>query len=158
MFFENWVGDQLANGFTGKVSKFGIDLYECFKHYKEKHGGSYDLKSEGDLVKKLLLNLDLPKGAMDKGGRSGKKGQSRLYDLDLLKAHYKLGAITPEDWYSGSNNVAGGAAEVESDVETITEAVATDEEDEGVPEAKEEEVMITIGGKQIALKKRKVVV
>jgi hypothetical protein len=152
------VGDQLANGFTGKVSKFGVDLYECFKHYKEKHGGSYDLKSEGDLVKKLLLNLDLPKGAMEKGSRSGKKGQSRLYDLDLLKIHYKMNALTPDDWYSGAaNTLAGASAEVESETETIAEAEAIDEEDESLPEPKvEEEVqLITIGGKQVALKKRK---
>jgi hypothetical protein len=158
VFFENWVGDQLANGLTGKVSKFGVDLYECFKHYKEKHGGSYDLKSEGDLVKKLLLNLDLPKGAMEKGGRSGKKGQSRLYDLDLLKIHYKLNSLTPDDWYSGASNLlAGGAsAEVESETETTYEAEAIDEEDESLPEPKADEnvQLITIGGKQIALKKR----
>jgi len=74
------------------VDLYGKDLLAMFRTWKEENGYSFGEKlSEGGLVKKILLELNLPQNAIEKLAR-GSKGQKRRYSIPALKT--RLGMTT----------------------------------------------------------------
>jgi hypothetical protein len=72
------------------VDYYGKDLLTQFRTWKEDFGYTFDDKmNDGTLVKRLLLELKLPDGCMEKLGRSS-KGIKRKYRIDLLRTRYGI--------------------------------------------------------------------
>ena len=112
-FLEWWVGRQVRyNNFVkegelkGCVVAYGSGLLTDFKTYKETNGGKYEVSGAGDLVKKLKLNLSLPEGAIT-NGKTTKHGKSKIYNIDILKKHYKISLVS-----SPTAAAAGGSADI----------------------------------------------
>jgi hypothetical protein len=114
------------------VEYYGKDLLSQFRSWKEEFGYSFDDKmSDGTLVKRLLLELKLPDGCMEKLGRSS-KGIKRLYRIDLLRIKYKVPPSVTYQVVNHNHIVAENGNDVEEEddgVETETEEEQAEEED-----------------------------
>ena len=114
-FLEWWVGRQVRYDSAikkgenqGCVVAYGANMLADFKTYKETNGGKYEVSGAGDLVKKLALNLSLPDGAITKG-KVTKHGKSKIYNIDILKKHYKISLVsTPAAAGGGSADIRIG--------------------------------------------------
>lgn len=156
LFFEWWVQRQFLSTRDEPVEKMGAEMLAEFRSYKESQGGGIDVKNAGDLIKKLVISLNLPKGAIEKGQRR-RAGQPNIYDIKMLRKHYNLGCLLnlpadDDDDYESET----GAVEAESDVENEI-LHQEDEAEEGDEEVKatDDEVQVTINGKKVMLRKRK---
>ena len=122
-----WVSRQIAydtiitmGDDAGKVIATGSQMIMDLKAYKEQIGGGVGehISNPAALIKKLVLGLNLPKGAIVKGTRTGKGGQKQKYDIDILKKHYKMGCLINSD---GSPASAGGGEGGGADVMMMDE-------------------------------------
>jgi hypothetical protein len=109
-FLEWWVGRQVRYDSAikegenqGCVVAYGAAMLADFKTYKETNGGKYEVSGAGDLVKKLALNLSLPDGAITKG-KVTKHGKSKIYNIDILKKHYKISLVSTPMAAGGSSH------------------------------------------------------
>ena len=74
------------------VDLYGKELLDTFRIWKEENGYSFGERlSEAGLIKKILLELNLPENAIEKLAR-GSKGQKRRYHIPVLKN--RLGLTT----------------------------------------------------------------
>lgn len=110
-FLEWWVGRQVRyntaieeGDLKGCVVAYGSGMLTDFRTYKETNGGKYEVSGAGDLVKKLKLNLSLPEGAIT-NGKTTKNGKSKIYNIDILKKHYKISLVS-----SPTTAAAGGGS------------------------------------------------
>jgi hypothetical protein len=114
------------------VEYYGKDLLSQFRSWKEEFGYSFDDKmNDGTLVKRLLLELKLPDGCMEKLGRSS-KGIKRKYRIDLLRIRYRVPPPVTYQVVNHNHIVAENNNDVEDEddgVETETEEEHAEEED-----------------------------
>ena len=87
---KDWVCDD-----NGYFSRFGSEVYDEFRKWREKFGGKYDVNGSSDLMKKIYCSLDLPKDCLEKGTRN-KIGARALFHLENLRKHYKVGKYGEE--------------------------------------------------------------
>ena len=94
IFFEYWIARQVTHKESvdddGFISKLGSEMFVEWRNWKAKNGGSFDVSGAGDLIKKLNITLNLPKGSILKGVRTS-SGQRTKFHIDELKKHYKIG-------------------------------------------------------------------
>lgn len=102
----------------GNIAIFGSDMMREFRVWREEFGGKYDVNGSGDLMKKVQLSLNVPKGSIAKGQRTN-KGSRTLFNYDVLRKHYGIGCLIDvgegsgyeEKYDSGNDDVS-----VEDDV------------------------------------------
>lgn len=87
-FFEWWVTKNALSN-NDYISYYGNQLYADFNIWREEHGGKFEVNGSADLMKKIVLTLNLPENALEKGQRT-KTGQPRIFNMKLLKKHYKI--------------------------------------------------------------------
>lgn len=73
-----------------KVEKLGGDTYKEFEHWRKKNNVNFETSSVKLGI--MLLNLQLSKGCIEKG-RHTKKGDTKYFDISLLKQHFKIGVL-----------------------------------------------------------------
>jgi hypothetical protein len=89
IFLENFT---INNRDKESVDLYGKEILALFRKWKEESGYSFDDKiSEGTLVKRLLLELKLPKDTIVKLAR-GAKGIKRTYDIAKLRQRFNIPA------------------------------------------------------------------
>ena len=98
-FFEWWVVSQILGNTmipsgeynAGCVEAYGKEVFKSYEIYKSNNGNlpSY---TTGSLVKYIMYQLALPQNAIREGKRD-KNAQSRIYDIAILKKHYKIGKV-----------------------------------------------------------------
>ena len=98
-FFEWWVVSQILGNTmipsgeynAGCVEAYGKEVFKSYEIYKSNNGNlpSY---TTGSLVKYIMYQLALPQNAIREGKRD-KNAQSRIYDIAILRKHYKIGKV-----------------------------------------------------------------
>jgi hypothetical protein len=119
VFFEWWIARQVVKKVDtnddGYISRFGNELFNDFRTWREENGGKYDLNGTGDLMKKIHTYLHLPKGSLERGTRTS-RGQRTNFHLDTLRKHYNIGeCLVPLDSYNSGNSSdydSGGDVEI----------------------------------------------
>ena len=127
----------------GYISKYGNEMYDDFKKWRDEFGGKYELNGSGDLMKKIYTSLHLPKGSLEKGMR-GRKGQRTKFHLDTLRKHYKIGnwtecLIKNDDVGAVENGVVGIVWNGEEINEVVYEKMVEEKEEVEEWEEVEEE-------------------
>tara|TARA_R110002073_G_scaffold277956_1_gene441811 strand:- start:156 stop:3431 length:3276 start_codon:yes stop_codon:yes gene_type:complete len=118
-FLEWWVGRQVRFNtaikeegvLKGCIVAYGGGMLIDFRTYKETNGGKYEVNGAGDLVKKLMISLSLPEGAIS-NGKTTKLGKSKIYNIDILKKHYKISLVIKNETADSQDILVGDDEEL----------------------------------------------
>ena len=97
-FFEWWVIRQILTDTmiesgenAGCVKAFGREVLQDYEIYRS-NNGNLPSKDTGSLCTYIMTKLQLPEEAIKLGPRT-KSAQSRFYNIDILKEHYRIGRV-----------------------------------------------------------------
>jgi len=86
-FMEYFTSKHLGTEF---IDLYGKNMYENFEKWKEDYGYQrYEIKSSGELIKRLKNNLKLPNGAIISLPKD-RNGIQQRYDINILKKAFNL--------------------------------------------------------------------